>query len=239
MNAIGMRWMDASCLFLPLLPSGCGWPSVSHVDRSFSSSFIHSFIHSLYLRHMLTIDHHSRIVFRDLKPENVAVDLRGEMRLFDFGLAKELKARDLVKAPDEFHATGLTGSRRYMSPEVASCRPYGLKSDVYSFAILLWEVLAVPHSRGNKQHTSTLAFPRMSIDEHYERVVIGGERPALRHVRPKSLRGVIEQSWSSSPGQRPSFRSLCESLRHHVGGIATTTDRTAYLSGLSVQSMAN
>ena len=57
--------------------------------------------------------HHNRILFRDLKPENVGVDVRGDMRLFDFGLAKELKVRDLVKAPDEYTATGLTGSRVY------------------------------------------------------------------------------------------------------------------------------
>lgn len=60
---------------------------------------------------------HSRIVFRDLKPENCAFDIRGEVRLFDFGLAKELKAKDMVEdEPDSFRATGLVGSRRYMAP---------------------------------------------------------------------------------------------------------------------------
>lgn len=54
-----------------------------------------------------------RILYRDLKPENVAVDIRGDMRLFDFGLVKELKARDLVEPPDSFSATGLVGSRPY------------------------------------------------------------------------------------------------------------------------------
>jgi serine/threonine protein kinase len=56
---------------------------------------------------------YDRIIFRDLKPENVALDVRGDMRLFDFGLVKELKAKDLVEPPDSFKATGLTGSRRY------------------------------------------------------------------------------------------------------------------------------
>jgi serine/threonine protein kinase len=62
--------------------------------------------------------HNHSIIFRDLKPENLAFDLRGDMRLFDFGLAKELKKKDLVEPPDGFEATGLTGSRRYMAPEV-------------------------------------------------------------------------------------------------------------------------
>ena len=57
--------------------------------------------------------HNHMIIYRDLNPENVALDVRGDMRLFDFGLAKELKRKDLVEPPDGFQATGLTGSRRY------------------------------------------------------------------------------------------------------------------------------
>jgi serine/threonine protein kinase len=49
---------------------------------------------------------------RDVKPENVGVDVRGDMRIFDFGLAKEMKPKDLVKSPEDYNATGLTGSRR-------------------------------------------------------------------------------------------------------------------------------
>jgi hypothetical protein len=38
-------------------------------------------------------------------------DVRGDVRLFDFGVARELKPKDLVKAPDGYRCTGLTGSR--------------------------------------------------------------------------------------------------------------------------------
>ena len=44
--------------------------------------------------------------------DNIGVDVRGDMRVFDFGLAKELKPKDLVEAPEGYNATGLTGSRR-------------------------------------------------------------------------------------------------------------------------------
>lgn len=53
-----------------------------------------------------------RILFRDLKTENIAVDIRGEMRLFDFGLAKEIKEKDRVH-PEGYELTGLIGSRAY------------------------------------------------------------------------------------------------------------------------------
>jgi hypothetical protein len=41
----------------------------------------------------------------------VGFDIRGDVRLFDFGIARELKPKDLVKAPDDYRCSGLTGSR--------------------------------------------------------------------------------------------------------------------------------
>ena len=59
-------------------------------------------------------DHH--IIYRDLKPDNIGFDIRGDVKLFDFGLAKELD--DSMKSCEEFYElSGNTGSLRYMAPE--------------------------------------------------------------------------------------------------------------------------
>lgn len=65
-----------------------------------------------------------RILHRDIKSQNVGFDIRGDIKIFDFGLAKELKPCDR-EGKDQFRTSGLAGTRRYMAPEVAQVMPYG------------------------------------------------------------------------------------------------------------------
>jgi serine/threonine protein kinase len=60
--------------------------------------------------------HENRIVFRDLKPKNIGIDKNGNLKLIDFGLAKELKACD-ENVDATYNISGGSGSRRYMAPE--------------------------------------------------------------------------------------------------------------------------
>eukprot|EP00522_Entomoneis_paludosa_P012356 CAMPEP_0172453070 /NCGR_PEP_ID=MMETSP1065-20121228/10542_1 /TAXON_ID=265537 /ORGANISM="Amphiprora paludosa, Strain CCMP125" /LENGTH=651 /DNA_ID=CAMNT_0013205233 /DNA_START=196 /DNA_END=2151 /DNA_ORIENTATION=- len=97
------------------------------------------------LRHL----HSVHLIYRDLKPDNIGFDNSGgrlameTVRLFDFGLCRELKPNDLVQRPDSYLATGMAGTPRYMAPEVIQEQPYGFSADVYSFGILIWQVLAL------------------------------------------------------------------------------------------------
>jgi serine/threonine protein kinase len=171
-----------------------------------------------------------RIIFRDLKPENVAFDFRGEMRLFDFGLAKELKAVDLVKEPDSFRATGQTGSRRYMAPETVLCKNYGFSADVFSWAILTWEVFS-----------GEMPFKRLSIDKHFQQVVVNGKRPKRLGPVPKNVTKLLEDAWHDDPSKRPSFRDICDQLGLQVNvsnSAKGESDRTSILANQSLRSRA-
>mmetsp|Transcript_32595 Transcript_32595/g.79083 ORF Transcript_32595/g.79083 Transcript_32595/m.79083 type:complete len:295 (+) Transcript_32595:56-940(+) len=60
--------------------------------------------------------HGLSILYRDLKPDNIGFDVRGDVKIFDFGLAKELDESKILE-DGTYNLTGDTGSLRYMAPE--------------------------------------------------------------------------------------------------------------------------
>lgn len=145
---------------------------------------------------------HSRgVMHRDIKPANIGFDIRGDIKIFDFGLAKELKPCD-KEGKDQYHTSGLAGTRRYMAPEMAKVMPYGLSADVYSFGILIWEML-----------TLKPAFEKYSREKHYKSVVVEGKRPKIPRSWAFVIKNLVERCWHQSPQERPTFQAVCELIK--------------------------
>ena len=80
--------------------------------------------------------HRAGVIHRDIKATNIIVDTRGRARLLDFGLAA-------IAGDDKLTKTGSTlGTVAYMSPEQVSGRDIDQRSDLFSFGIVLYELLA-------------------------------------------------------------------------------------------------
>ena len=98
--------------------------------------------------------HNKGIVHRDLKPANVKLTPEGRVKVLDFGLAKawagdvsgtSVGSSALSQSPTLAHtgtiAGVILGTAAYMSPEQARGKPVDKRSDVWSFGVLLWEML--------------------------------------------------------------------------------------------------
>ncbi|PUZ70897.1 hypothetical protein GQ55_2G272600 [Panicum hallii var. hallii] len=140
-----------------------------------------------------------RVVHRDLKPSNVLLDAELRARVTDFGHARFL--------PDGKEAlTGETGTYVYMAPEVIRCEPYTEKCDVYSFGILLNELITADH-------------PYIDTSYGPSKIALGVADGKLRPKLPESdgyptgLIDLICRTWDAEPSRRPSFAAVTSALR--------------------------
>ncbi|KAL7527877.1 hypothetical protein ACHAXR_004789 [Thalassiosira sp. AJA248-18] len=120
-----------------------------------------------------------------------------------------------------YKLTGRTGSRRYMSPEVAFSKPYNYKADTYSFGVLLYEIA-----------TLMQPFYGFTIERHEIEVLRRGYRPCLvgyNNIWPKDLACLIEDCWSGDMRDRPSINEVMERLDCCINELTTpvaTSDAT-------------
>ncbi len=98
--------------------------------------------------HALCHAHAAGVVHRDLKPENLMLDLRGQVKILDFGLAKTggaAEARDVERASTLSFATAdgiILGTPSYMAPEQIHGKPTDARADIFSVGVVLYEMAA-------------------------------------------------------------------------------------------------
>ncbi|XP_072959763.1 serine/threonine-protein kinase STY13-like [Typha angustifolia] len=152
--------------------------------------------------------HSHGIIHRDLKPENLLLtaDLR-TVKLVDLGLAREETLTEMMTAE--------TGTYRWMAPELYSTvtlrhgekKHYNHKVDVYSFAIVLWELL---HNR--------LPFEGMSNLQAAYAAAFKNIRPSADDL-PEELAMILTSCWKEDPNARPNFSQIVQMLLHYLSTL--------------------
>ena len=140
--------------------------------------------------------HDRNIIHRDVKAGNILIGDNYYPLITDFGMSKVF---DVGHSKSQSQCGGTLS---YMAPEVIKDCPYDRKADVYSFGILMYEIV-----------TDSIAYPDLEngkIKEYEFKNKVANEnlRPEFKFPIKKSIKNLIEQCWSNDPNVRPTFDEI-------------------------------
>eukprot|EP00163_Fabomonas_tropica_P016060 TRINITY_DN2897_c0_g1_i1.p1 TRINITY_DN2897_c0_g1~~TRINITY_DN2897_c0_g1_i1.p1 ORF type:complete len:322 (+),score=32.91 TRINITY_DN2897_c0_g1_i1:95-967(+) len=143
--------------------------------------------------------HGRRLIHRDLKAQNVLINDYGVPKVSDFGLSRfESSVMDTS-----------VGTPCTMAPEVIRHDPYGLSADVYSFGIVLWQLVTKNPS----------PYPNMNSAQVVFQVAVAGVRPPIPENVPSELVSLIKECWAQDPEERPAFLQIITRLQSFLSQL--------------------
>ncbi|KAM9514403.1 LOW QUALITY PROTEIN: mitogen-activated protein kinase kinase kinase 12 [Guaruba guarouba] len=155
--------------------------------------------------------HLHKIIHRDLKSPNMLITYDDVVKISDFGTSKELI--------DKSTKMSFAGTVAWMAPEVIRNEPVSEKVDIWSFGVVLWELL-------------TGEIPYKDVDSS---AIIWGVGSNSLHLPvpsgcPDGFKVLLRQCWNSKPRNRPSFRQILLHLDIASADVLSTPQETYFKS---------
>ncbi|XP_058091658.1 serine/threonine/tyrosine-protein kinase HT1-like [Magnolia sinica] len=155
---------------------------------------------ALDIAHGMQYLHSQGILHRDLKSENLLLGEDMHVKVADFGISCLESQCGSGK--------GFTSTYRWMAPEMIKEKQHTRKVDVYSFGIVLWELL-----------TALTPFHDMTPEQAAFAVSQKNARPPFPAACPVAFTNLISQCWSTNPDKRPHFDEIVSVLESYAESL--------------------
>eukprot|EP00286_Rhodomonas_abbreviata_P026118 CAMPEP_0181297504 /NCGR_PEP_ID=MMETSP1101-20121128/5275_1 /TAXON_ID=46948 /ORGANISM="Rhodomonas abbreviata, Strain Caron Lab Isolate" /LENGTH=1295 /DNA_ID=CAMNT_0023402445 /DNA_START=231 /DNA_END=4118 /DNA_ORIENTATION=+ len=152
--------------------------------------------------------HNAGLIHGDFKPLNLLVGPDQRVKVADFGLSKVLDALSVLPGTKT-----IAGTPQYMAPEVMLSQPHGMRIDVYSVGLVMWEILtgAIPW-----KGMDIVQIIQQVTQKSNETVKPPPGRPPVDHIHlqsaPQGFVQVMHECWAHAPNDRPDTNTLVQTL---------------------------
>ncbi|KAF5958477.1 hypothetical protein HYC85_005702 [Camellia sinensis] len=141
------------------------------------------------------------VIHRDLKSANILLDRSMRAKVADFGLSKE-------EAFDG-HKSGIKGTYGYIDPAYISTNKFTMKSDIYSFGIILFELITAIHPHQNlMEYVNLAAMSPDGVDEILDERLVG----EYNIVEVRGLASIAHKCLHKTPRRRPSIGEVSQAI---------------------------
>jgi len=148
---------------------------------------------------------------QDLKGYNLLVDETGKVKVADFGITSVLEGNLGIERKT-------FGTLNWVAPEILDAEAPSTKSDVFSFAMVMWEI-------------ATGKIPYHGMTEiHILYSIMEEERPKIPEYLPTDYKNLIEKCWVTAPQKRPEFKEILVELTKIENSLLEKTRKKRALS---------
>jgi serine/threonine protein kinase len=212
---IGYTEIAPLCIVTEFMPNGSLFSALHNPGATVGLSPTDLTTIALAVAMGMEFIHGRRIIHRDLKSLNILLDKRNQPRIGDFGISLSVFQCPTRSEQKQFGTAGC------MAPEEHRNEAIDESVDVYSYGILLWEML-----------TKELPFEGRDPVQIIYAVAMKGERPIIPEGSPAALTELIERCWAQDCRARPAFSEIVSLIMNGTVEFPGTS-RKAFVNFLS------
>lgn len=205
-NVIKFRGISQNSNFYYIIMEWCQYGTLHdhlHNGKQLSATILSDFAQQI--ANGMKYLHSKKIIHRDLKPSNILLTKQDVLKISDFGTHK-------VFYDEKLPVTSVTyaGTHAYMAPEVIRSEPYSYPIDVWSYGVVLWEIL-------------TSDEPYKNLDSSAVVWAVGNN--SFKLPVPSNFPGgfsrILDGCWKANPTERLTFQQVCIILKGAIHEIHT------------------